>query len=604
MVGGPPCQGFSALGLQNPDDPRNQLWRHYLETLVKVRPAFFVLENVPQFLKSAEFGLLLAETNPGGSLAGYELDYAVFNAADFGAAQSRRRAVVVGRPRGARTVELDAFRTERHTLRDVVPVWMDGTVDRTELPDSAVPFRGALVPGAFKLRDIHITRRPTQLSLDRYRAIPPGGNRTHLPDHLKTPCWRRHSTGAGDVMGRLVWAKPSVTIRTEFFKPEKGRYLHPDQDRPITHAEAASIQGFPESYALVWDEDVHRPPDRERRSAAAGDRDRSRLGRTAQLTAPLRGRAGSVHCRLCGVLSGVQEMLRVQGTPKAVSPSGRLRTRRVSSSNTGGLGSWQHLNSSSSTTPTRTGRRSSTSASGATSARRSTSPPGHFEIGAFLALDGAWQKVDKIRLLIGGETSRTTADAIAAALDTSIVVERQTGDPSSPGSTPSSTASAAARSRSGSTSRRSSTRRPTSPTASSKVVGSAALVGSSNFTRPGLTQNVELNVRFQGPEVVELQEWYEKHWDEATPVNAELLSVLEHNAREFTPFEVYAKALHALTANVDPTDKTLGGVRVGHLPDARALPAGGVPRADRDVAALERRIPHRRRRSRARPSSA
>jgi hypothetical protein len=53
---------------------------------------------------------------------------------------------------------------------------------------------------------------------------------------------------------------------------------------------------------------------------------------------------------------------------------------------------------------------------------------GHFEIGAFLALDGAWQQVEKIRLLIGGETSRTTADAIAAALDTSIVVERQTGD--------------------------------------------------------------------------------------------------------------------------------------------------------------------------------
>ena len=55
---------------------------------------------------------------------------------------------------------------------------------------------------------------------------------------------------------------------------------------------------------------------------------------------------------------------------------------------------------------------------------------GHFEIGAFLALDGAWQKVDKIRLLIGGETSRATADAIAAALDTSIDVERQTATPS------------------------------------------------------------------------------------------------------------------------------------------------------------------------------
>jgi DNA (cytosine-5)-methyltransferase 1 len=57
-------------------------------------------------------------------------------------------------------------------------------------------------------------------------------------------------------MGRLEWTKPSVTIRTEFFKPEKGRYLHPEWnaeasrsvDRPITHLEAALIQGFTRSY--------------------------------------------------------------------------------------------------------------------------------------------------------------------------------------------------------------------------------------------------------------------------------------------------------------------------------------------------------------------
>ena len=181
---------------------------------------------------------------------------------------------------------------------------------------------------------------------------------------------------------------------------------------------------------------------------------------------------------------------------------------------------------------------------------------GHFEIGAFLALDGAWQKVDKIRLLIGGETSRTTADAIAAALDTSIVVERQTGDAFLTG-----VDAIVDGIRTGKIEIR--VYKPKKFHAKAyithsklKVVGSAALVGSSNFTRPGLTQNVELNVKFQGPEVADLQEWYETHWDEATPVNPELLAVLEHNVREFTPFEVYAKALHALTANVDPTDKS------------------------------------------------
>ncbi len=50
-------------------------------------------------------------------------------------------------------------------------------------------------------------------------------------------------------MGRLLWDQPAVTIRTEFFKPEKGRYLHPTAHRPITHHEAARIQGFPDDYA-------------------------------------------------------------------------------------------------------------------------------------------------------------------------------------------------------------------------------------------------------------------------------------------------------------------------------------------------------------------
>jgi DNA (cytosine-5)-methyltransferase 1 len=57
----------------------------------------------------------------------------------------------------------------------------------------------------------------------------------------------------------MRWDEPSLTIRTEFFKPEKGQYLHPQWDprdakkrvnRPITHLEAALLQGFPEDF--VW----------------------------------------------------------------------------------------------------------------------------------------------------------------------------------------------------------------------------------------------------------------------------------------------------------------------------------------------------------------
>jgi DNA (cytosine-5)-methyltransferase 1 len=104
------------------------------------------------------------------------------------------------------------------------------------------------VPGYYQTHELHVSRYYTDLSLKRFRHIPPGGNRFDLPLDLQAPCWQRHTTGSGDVMGRLHWDRPSVTIRTEFWKPEKGRYLHPTADRAITHMEAALLQGFPEDY--------------------------------------------------------------------------------------------------------------------------------------------------------------------------------------------------------------------------------------------------------------------------------------------------------------------------------------------------------------------
>lgn len=75
------------------------------------------------------------------------------------------------------------------------------------------------------------------------------------------------------------------------------------------------------------------------------------------------------------------------------------------------------------------------------------------------------------------------------------------------------------------------------------VVGSAALVGSSNFTRSGLTKNVELNIQIRR-EVETLQEWFEQHWKDAENVTLEILKTVERHAREYSPFEVYAKALY------------------------------------------------------------
>ncbi|GAB3862522.1 DNA cytosine methyltransferase [Nocardioides maradonensis] len=248
VVGGPPCQGFSALGRRDPNDPRNKLWRHYVDVLTRVRPAFFVIENVPQFLHSVEFDRLRRETSARGRLAKYALEPFVLNAADYGTPQARKRAVVIGRPRELSPVGPPPVGQQR-VLREAFPAWLDARVDANDLPVRTIEFRGQVMPGPFKLTDLHFTRAVPPLSMARYRAIPPGGSRFDLPDELQTPGWRKHTRGAGDVMGRLAWNKAAVTIRTEFFKPEKGRFLHPTEHRPLTHAEAALIQGFPESFA-------------------------------------------------------------------------------------------------------------------------------------------------------------------------------------------------------------------------------------------------------------------------------------------------------------------------------------------------------------------
>jgi DNA (cytosine-5)-methyltransferase 1 len=82
---------------------------------------------------------------------------------------------------------------------------------------------------------------------DRYRTIPEGGGRKDLPPDLVLDCWNK-TDGFSDVFGRLLWSRPATTVRTEFFRAEKGRFLHPSADRPITPREAARLQSFPDSF--------------------------------------------------------------------------------------------------------------------------------------------------------------------------------------------------------------------------------------------------------------------------------------------------------------------------------------------------------------------
>lgn len=258
VVGGPPCQGFSSLGTRDPHDSRNFLWREYARIVRAVRPTAFVLENVPQFLKSEQYQLLRGWSEQG-PLQDYRLVADILNAADYGVPQRRRRAIVIGSKVGQPSLP-----PTTHSRDDPTAPW--ATVEDalagipfetgpTVLPDRRMD---SGVPGPFKAPELHLSRCHTHLSLRRYDFIPPGGGRFDLPYELRPDCWKNKPTGTADVMGRMEWSKPSVTIRTEFFKPEKGRYLHPEWDpddparrvnRSISHWEAARLQSFPDDFA-------------------------------------------------------------------------------------------------------------------------------------------------------------------------------------------------------------------------------------------------------------------------------------------------------------------------------------------------------------------
>lgn len=252
VVGGPPCQGFSTLGRQDVEDVRNELWRDYARTIVRAEPRYFVLENVGAFASSGQFADLRAATGPGGMLAAYDFDVAVLNAADYGAAQARRRMIVIGHHRDLPAPGMPTpTHAGRHVPLSAALRYVRREVTRTDLPERYVIVGRRTQPGRFTTRELHVGRTYTSTSMARIRSIPPGGNRFDIPFGLLPRCWRDHQSGSVDVMGRLSLDRPAVTIRTEFWKPEKGRYLHPTENRALTHFEAARIQGFSDEHRWV-----------------------------------------------------------------------------------------------------------------------------------------------------------------------------------------------------------------------------------------------------------------------------------------------------------------------------------------------------------------
>lgn len=176
---------------------------------------------------------------------------------------------------------------------------------------------------------------------------------------------------------------------------------------------------------------------------------------------------------------------------------------------------------------------------------------GYFEIGGFLALDKNWQGLEKIRVLMGSETTHRTRNALIQAVRARALEKLDASIEGTKVPNPFLRGVPAILEalRSGQIECRIFDKgkfhaKSYITHAKLEVVGSQALVGSSNFTRPGLTQNIELNVQIQSArEVAQLQEWFEAHWNEAREVNEAVIETISRHTKLYSPFDVYAKAL-------------------------------------------------------------
>ena len=193
---------------------------------------------------------------------------------------------------------------------------------------------------------------------------------------------------------------------------------------------------------------------------------------------------------------------------------------------------------------------------------------GYFEIGGLLDLDHSWQKLEKIRIILGSEMTKRTKEIIDSVvrallnrLNDSVDEEQERnefliGVP----------AIVDAMKRKKIECRVFDKNKFHAKAyityfrddykeqfiTSMNLPDGYALVGSSNFTHAGLTKNLELNVQVNN-EVEELQQWFEERWEEAVDITEAVLEVIEKHCKEYSPYDVYLRSMYELFKSREET---------------------------------------------------
>ncbi|MEM9439086.1 MAG: DNA (cytosine-5-)-methyltransferase [Pseudomonadota bacterium] len=239
LVGCAPCQPFSTYNQKN-EDPNWTLLRDFGRLITDSQPDIVSMENVPRLLNFRE-GAVFCEFTESLRSAGYEVVFDVLFGPDFGLAQTRSRLVLLASRKGTIDLPKPTHVNEHRTV------------------EMEIGKLSALEAGSSDNKDrLHRASRLSPLNTKRIQASKPGGTWRDWPEDLVTAC-HRADTGRGysSVYGRMRPDQPAPTITTQFYGFGNGRFGHPSQDRALSLREGAMLQGFPQDYEFVPDnEDV------------------------------------------------------------------------------------------------------------------------------------------------------------------------------------------------------------------------------------------------------------------------------------------------------------------------------------------------------------
>jgi len=269
VLGGPPCQGFSSIRpFRNltEGDPRNSLAEHFVLLISRIKPRWFIFENVVGILTHERGNKLRALIN-GFREAGYLCEWRVLNSALFGIPQNRERVVIIGNrdcipiswPIPTHLYEFKSMAGARPEVIRPLPPLFSQSLPRSVSLIEAISDLPNVASGEEKedytcapKNGYQLLMREGDPNLCLHRSTKHSAKMLNIIRHAGSNIYALPAgmvkSGFSSCYSRLDADKPSTTITVNFVHPASNRCIHPFQDRALTPREGARIQSFPDKF--------------------------------------------------------------------------------------------------------------------------------------------------------------------------------------------------------------------------------------------------------------------------------------------------------------------------------------------------------------------